>query len=150
METPKEIATYLKLCNRLHFSQAQGMPFTVPPLLVEFDWVANSVTSEIVLEGEYNNSELNFLQSKLLEHCKKEHDNAIIGEEVQIYEWKDKIKTWKEQTTTLPLGKHLGHYKALLSQGLDNPKSDEGKDLRAKQDILIEVHVDLLNYALKH
>eukprot|EP00957_Ditylum_brightwellii_P043739 3316377-Ditylum_brightwellii.AAC.1 len=102
VETAKEIATYLKLQNRLHFSQAHGMLFTIPPLSVEFDWAANSVTSELVLEGDYSNSELDFLQQKLLEHCKNEHDTALIGEEVKIKELKDKIRLWKERTTTSP------------------------------------------------
>eukprot|EP00957_Ditylum_brightwellii_P091364 6956460-Ditylum_brightwellii.AAC.1 len=30
--TPKEVAFYLKLRNQLHFGQAKGTPFTVPPL----------------------------------------------------------------------------------------------------------------------
>eukprot|EP00957_Ditylum_brightwellii_P137556 10486644-Ditylum_brightwellii.AAC.1 len=40
--------------------QAQGMPFTMPPLSVEFDWAANSITSKLVLEEDYSNSELDF------------------------------------------------------------------------------------------
>eukprot|EP00957_Ditylum_brightwellii_P138240 10537423-Ditylum_brightwellii.AAC.1 len=68
------------------------MPFTTLPLSVEFDWAANPVTSELVLEGDYSNSELDFLKQKLLEHCKKGHDAVIIGEEVTIKEWKDKIR----------------------------------------------------------
>eukprot|EP00957_Ditylum_brightwellii_P069636 5288854-Ditylum_brightwellii.AAC.1 len=42
VETPQEIAFYLKLINRLHFGQAKGTPFTIPPLEEEFDWAANS------------------------------------------------------------------------------------------------------------
>eukprot|EP00957_Ditylum_brightwellii_P076196 5792043-Ditylum_brightwellii.AAC.1 len=64
----------------------------MPPLSVNFDWAANSVTPELVLEGDYSNSELDFIQQKLLKHCKKEHDAAVIGEEVLIKEWKDKIR----------------------------------------------------------
>eukprot|EP00957_Ditylum_brightwellii_P115056 8775794-Ditylum_brightwellii.AAC.1 len=37
VEASKDIATYLKLCNRLHFGQAQVTPFTMPPLSAEFD-----------------------------------------------------------------------------------------------------------------
>eukprot|EP00957_Ditylum_brightwellii_P177361 13510040-Ditylum_brightwellii.AAC.1 len=33
---------------------------------------------------------------KLLEHRKKEHNAELIGEEVAIKEWKDKIRVWKE------------------------------------------------------
>eukprot|EP00957_Ditylum_brightwellii_P203701 15335832-Ditylum_brightwellii.AAC.1 len=47
-------------------------------------------------------------------------------------------------------GRHLGHYKALLSCGPDDPQSDAGNEMREKQDSLIGVHVDLLRYVLKH
>eukprot|EP00957_Ditylum_brightwellii_P210156 15364622-Ditylum_brightwellii.AAC.1 len=91
VEIPKEIVLNLKLRNRLHFDQARGMPFTIPLLSIEFDWAANSVTSNLVLEGEYSNSELDFLQQTLLKHCKKEHDRALLEEEVHTYRWKEKI-----------------------------------------------------------
>jgi hypothetical protein len=126
------------------------MPFTVPPLSIKVDWAANSITLEMVLEGKCSNSELEFLQSKLLEHCKKEQDTGIIGERIEINKWKDEIQAWKESTTTSHLGRYLGHYKALLSHGPDDPQSDAGKELRENQDSLIGVHIDLLNYALKH
>eukprot|EP00957_Ditylum_brightwellii_P093544 7122845-Ditylum_brightwellii.AAC.1 len=106
--------------------------------------------SELVLEGKYSNTKLTYLQQKLLEHCKKEHDSTLVGDKVEIYEWKDKVRNWKERTTTLPLGQHLGHYKALLAIGPFDPNSDEGKDLRAKQDQLVGIHLELLNYALVH
>eukprot|EP00957_Ditylum_brightwellii_P066411 5042062-Ditylum_brightwellii.AAC.1 len=98
---PEEIATYLKLQNRPHFGQANGTPFTVPPLSVSFDWAANSITSELVLEGKYSNTELTYLQQKLLEHCKKEHNSTLVGDKVEIYELKDKIHNWKERTRAL-------------------------------------------------
>eukprot|EP00957_Ditylum_brightwellii_P198123 15095060-Ditylum_brightwellii.AAC.1 len=47
VETPKEVAFYLKLRNQLHFGQAKGTPLTVPPLSKEFDWSANSKQSEL-------------------------------------------------------------------------------------------------------
>eukprot|EP00957_Ditylum_brightwellii_P050848 3856007-Ditylum_brightwellii.AAC.1 len=50
VKTPREIAFYLKLRNRLHFGQAKSTPFTVPPLGEEFDWAANSRYSKMVLE----------------------------------------------------------------------------------------------------
>eukprot|EP00957_Ditylum_brightwellii_P148732 11323580-Ditylum_brightwellii.AAC.1 len=96
------------------------------------DWAANSIILEVVLEGEYSNSESEFLQSKLLEHCKKEQDARIIGERIEFNEWKDKIQTWKESTMTSPSGKHSMHYKALLSHGLYDPHLDVGKELREK------------------
>eukprot|EP00957_Ditylum_brightwellii_P011322 855965-Ditylum_brightwellii.AAC.1 len=101
-------------------------------------WKTVETPKEITtyLKFQNSNSELEFLQCKLLKYCKQEQDAANKDEKVEIYKLKDKARTWNEQTTTSPSGKHLGHFKALLSHGLDNPKSDEGKDLRAKQDLL--------------
>eukprot|EP00957_Ditylum_brightwellii_P050175 3804461-Ditylum_brightwellii.AAC.1 len=47
VNTPKEVIFYSKLRNRLHFGQAKGTPFIVPPLSEEFDWLANSKQSEL-------------------------------------------------------------------------------------------------------
>ena len=104
----------------------------------------------MVLEGTYSNLELTFLENKLLDHCKKERDADIIGKEILVEEWKDKIRVWREQTTTSPSGKHLGHYKALLSRGSDDPQSEEGKYFHDKQTTLVQVCVDMLNYAIHH
>eukprot|EP00957_Ditylum_brightwellii_P134927 10287491-Ditylum_brightwellii.AAC.1 len=52
--------------------------------------ISNCVT------GTYSNSELNFLEDKLLDHCKKERDVGIIGEEISVEEWKEKIRAWRE------------------------------------------------------
>jgi hypothetical protein len=57
---------------------------------------------------------------------------------------------WKERTTTSPSCKHLGHYKALLSRGLDDPQLIEGKEFANKQKKLVQVHVDMLNYAIRY
>eukprot|EP00957_Ditylum_brightwellii_P203959 15336934-Ditylum_brightwellii.AAC.1 len=92
IETPHGIAHYLKIWNRFHFGQASGTPFTIPPLSIEVDWAANSITSELILEGKYTNKEINALTLKLLEHCKKEQDIIELGKTISIQEWKEKIK----------------------------------------------------------
>eukprot|EP00957_Ditylum_brightwellii_P091506 6968067-Ditylum_brightwellii.AAC.1 len=51
VELPKEILHYLTICNRRHFGQTMGTLFTVPPLSQHFDWAANSMTSELMLQG---------------------------------------------------------------------------------------------------
>eukprot|EP00957_Ditylum_brightwellii_P086378 6572687-Ditylum_brightwellii.AAC.1 len=104
----------------------------------------------MVLDGTYSNLELSFLEQKLLDHCKKERNADIIGKEITVAEWKDKIWVWKEKTTTSPSGKHLGHYKALLSRGSDDPQLIEGKEFASKQKKLVQVHVDMLNYAIRY
>eukprot|EP00957_Ditylum_brightwellii_P131635 10039535-Ditylum_brightwellii.AAC.1 len=49
IDLPQEIVHYLKMWSRRHFGQAQGTPFTVPPLSQHFDWSTNSPISESVL-----------------------------------------------------------------------------------------------------
>eukprot|EP00957_Ditylum_brightwellii_P003719 282419-Ditylum_brightwellii.AAC.1 len=68
IETLHEIAHHLKICNRLHFGQARGTPFMIPPMCIEVDWAANSIKSDLILEGNYMNKEIDALTSKLLEY----------------------------------------------------------------------------------
>eukprot|EP00957_Ditylum_brightwellii_P017050 1286179-Ditylum_brightwellii.AAC.1 len=117
---------------------------------MEVDWVANSITSKLVLKGEYINSELNYLQTLLLMHCKSEQTKAAVGESIDLGEYKDNIHVWKERTTMSPSGKHLGHYKAALARGPHDPKSKEGHAFWSQQDSLALINVDFINYALKH
>eukprot|EP00957_Ditylum_brightwellii_P151918 11568757-Ditylum_brightwellii.AAC.1 len=92
MEILQEIMHYLTFWNRLHFGQTRGTPFTIPPLSIEVDWVANAITSELIVEGPYTNEEIDALTLKLLEHCKKEEDIIELGETISIQEWKEKLK----------------------------------------------------------
>eukprot|EP00957_Ditylum_brightwellii_P134756 10273641-Ditylum_brightwellii.AAC.1 len=150
VELPKDNAFFLNLWNRLHFGQMHGTPFTVPPLSLEVDWAATSIMLELVLEGNYSNKELDDLQQMLLTHCKKEQEQATIGSEINLGKLKEKIRVWKENTTTSTSGKHLGHYNALLARGPFDPKSAEGKAFWSQQDLSVLVNVNLINYALKH
>eukprot|EP00957_Ditylum_brightwellii_P142267 10838314-Ditylum_brightwellii.AAC.1 len=82
LELLEESLHYLKVCNRHHFGQAHGNPFTVPPLSQYFDWAANSAMSELVLKGEYSNEELIELQQLLLKHCKAENYDQSVGTDI--------------------------------------------------------------------
>ncbi len=62
VSTPSEIEFFLQMRNRQHFGQAQGTPFTVPPLSQRFDWAANSIESELTLEGNFTSDDLGELQ----------------------------------------------------------------------------------------
>eukprot|EP00957_Ditylum_brightwellii_P100585 7666838-Ditylum_brightwellii.AAC.1 len=93
--------------NKLHFEQAQGPPFTVPPLSMEVDWGANSVMSELILEGNYTNEELLDIEQLFLLHYKREYDCDMVEANITKDEWQDKITVWDERTTTSPSGRHL-------------------------------------------
>jgi hypothetical protein len=60
-------------------------------------------------------------------------------------DFKHFFKKWKETTSTPPSGKHLGHYKALIS-----PVIAFDEVLSPVADKIIETHVTLLNIAATH
>jgi hypothetical protein len=109
VELPADIMHYLQLRNRLHFGQAQGTPFTVSPLRELINWEASTKTSDLILEGEYSNTELNNLEQLFLNHCQHSSPMDSISGEITEEQF------WRESTTTSPSGVDLGHYKALLN-----------------------------------
>ena len=62
-----DINHHLTNYNRLHFQQAQGIPFTVPPLS---DLLAHSgltKTGSTILDGTFNSSQFDPLMQRLLQ-----------------------------------------------------------------------------------
>eukprot|EP00957_Ditylum_brightwellii_P085437 6499306-Ditylum_brightwellii.AAC.1 len=51
---------------------------------------------------------------------------AMVRESIDLSKWKDNIQVWKERTTMSPSGKHLGHYKVVLTRGPNDPQSEKG------------------------
>eukprot|EP00957_Ditylum_brightwellii_P023174 1748988-Ditylum_brightwellii.AAC.1 len=134
--------------NKLYFGQAQGTPFTVLPVSVEVDWGVNSVTSELILEGNYTNEELLDIKQLLLLHCKREYDCDVVKANITKDEWQDKIAVWYECMITSPSGWHLGHSKALLSRHQHDTSTDEGQQLKRERAAIINAYLSLTNYTL--
>jgi hypothetical protein len=68
-----------------------------------------------------------------------------------------KLRVWRESTTTSPSGLHLGHYKAFCArhqysdiddEDLTEDQVVEKHELNMMQQQLLELHLNLLNYAL--
>jgi hypothetical protein len=66
---PDSIIYYLLLQKSKHFGQAQGPPFTESPFSTQIDWEASSCQAELILNGEYDSSELEDLSEPLINHC---------------------------------------------------------------------------------
>ena len=126
IDLPEDIVYYLLTRNRLHFGQAQGTPLTRPKFTQCLDWAASTVTAELILDGNYKDSELTDLQSLLVKHCAKQH-SRVLPLLITEKDFTSKLKLWKESTTTSPSGLHLGHYKALVTRNDSDPTMDEGK-----------------------
>eukprot|EP00957_Ditylum_brightwellii_P169248 12881784-Ditylum_brightwellii.AAC.1 len=124
-ELPKEILYYLTICNRHHFGQAMGTPFTVPPLSQHFDWATHSMMSKLVLQEKYTNNELDDITQLFPSHCKLETEDSNICAKIKCDTWIGKNCAWRQTTTTSPLGKYLGQSKALVQQHSLNLNSEE-------------------------
>ena len=147
VDTPEEITEYLLARNQLHFGQAAGTPFTVPPLNVLVDFSASTKTSELILKGNYDNTELADITRLLLTHLKCKVPLDLLPQSITEADMQKKFSLWKESTSTSPSGRHLGHYRSLLPKDLpDDPRSSDMAKHRA---ILLTLHHSMINLALQ-
>jgi hypothetical protein len=61
----------------------------------------------------------------------------------------DKYKYWPESTTTSPSGRHLGHYRALLSN-ICHDKNSKKEEVERQPAALVSVHHAMISFALNH
>ena len=165
IDVPSEIVTHLQNRNRMHFGQAHGTPFTVPPLsnLLGFSGEGEHA-EDILTRGSCDYPDLDDNVKLLLDHLRISEEMAeqesypTITEE----EFIGKLKVWKETTTTSPSGVHLGHYKALIAPheythiNDDDDCTEDGikrtelrDELNGMQKAIRELHLQVINYALE-
>jgi hypothetical protein len=58
IDAPNEVVKKLRDPNRVHFRQAQGTPFTVPPLSEDLNFDGATSSADMILEGMYDSSGL--------------------------------------------------------------------------------------------
>ena len=147
---PKEIEFYLRLRNQRHFGQAEGTPFTSPSMKKKFDWSASTREAELVLKGEYTDEELTNVQRMFLNNMQRVSQNGISTNFITTDEFDGKMKKWRETTSTSPSGRHLGHYKVLVSTIDRSLQEDVAKDLQSIQKDIKMCYIGLINYCVKH
>jgi hypothetical protein len=103
------IQNFIRLRNLIHFGQAQGTPFTTPPLQ-DITWQANSMEAKEILHGAIplkflgDNTYVNKVPRYMAERSNlPEIDTHITKEEVS-----KGFRRWRESTSTSPSGCHLG------------------------------------------
>ena len=94
-QVPEEIEQLLIDCSIQHFGQANGTPFTTGTLKTALQYKGDSPTADLILEGKYNNLELNAATKLLIKHLKKRTDTILSGE-ITTEEIISKLKTWNE------------------------------------------------------
>jgi hypothetical protein len=147
--SPTDIEHYICLRNHGHFGQAQGTPFTELPLRNEISWQADTPTSEDILNGHFQIDTTNSIPQcqALLDTCKVATELDLLPEN----EFERKIQTWRETTTTSPLGQHLGHYKALFINPLQNtkPKNPGQPTFSNKQTFIRRSILSIINFCIR-
>ena len=98
---------------------------------------------EQILQGTYDTTDLDDNVELLIEHMKQSAEMAALESHPTVTEaeYTQKLKVWKESTSTSPSGLHLGHYKALISkhqytdvEDLEGGDEDTEDEVAAKRD----------------
>jgi exonuclease III len=145
---PEEIERLLIQRNCHHFGQAEGTPFTMPPLKALIGYKAQGYTTEMILDGEFDMPNSSSATRLLIKHLQSKTTAQLDGQ-VQIAEVRAKLKRWKESTTTSPSGLHLGHYHCMWKDPQIHPDDDTRKQILEDQETLLGCLVKLLNYATR-
>ena len=139
---PNQVTEIIFNRNTKHFQGAHGTPFTTEPLATVYDWSATTPAHAATLEGSPPEHE-NELVQLILNHSKRKIRSFQAT--ITLEELIKRLRKWSEKTSTSPSCRHLGHYKSLLpGAGCD---MDEYK--LSKACMILEVHLDLLNYCAK-
>jgi hypothetical protein len=143
----------VQLRNRGHFGQAQGTPFTKLPLANQVNWTADTPTCNEILHGHHQVDSINLIPQcqALLDACKVATQLDIINHEITEKDFKGKIRSWNESTTTSPSGRHLGRYKVLYTIiPQDDDEILEGNiSIKEKQAFIIWSIITIINYSLR-
>ena len=166
IEVPSEIVEHLQTRNKAHFGQAQGTPFTTPPLANDLGFCGDKSGAEQILQGRYDSTPFAENVRLLIQHLQITQEIAMDNSHPTITdkEFIGKLAVWRESTATSPSGLHLGHYKALIArheyseQDADEHQSQDPNEPHqvSKKDewdhmqrTLRLFHLDLINYALE-
>jgi hypothetical protein len=136
--------------NKIHFSQADGTPFTVSPLTDILGRYGTNQNADEILAGTYPLETIELpkkgkeavmkILEKLGENCSKDGvDNYLTVED-----YKNGYNRWRETTSTSPSGLHLGHEKALFKM---EKESEEEDKLSTR---IFATKVKFMNFAIKH
>jgi hypothetical protein len=135
--------------NISHFSQADGSPFTISPLIDILGRYGTSDEAKQLLDGELplENEDLTEATKKILELMKRVAPEGAITDEITADDLRPLYAKWRETTSTSPSGLHLGHEKALLL--MEKTESSKDGKLTLSQRFF-ELKATFLNLAIRH
>ena len=125
---PTEIKERLLDRNIKHFGQAEGTLFTTNDLTKHFDYEGTTTDATNLLDGNleiYNNNEVTDGAIALLNKLSRKPNMKYFDKHISFDEYKKAFQKWNENTSTSPSGRHLGHYKYLLTTDHCEDQYDE-------------------------
>ena len=147
---PQEMESLLLARNQSHFGQAKGTPFAVDPLKSDVDFATESVSSSLILQGNYSTSKLDDIIALLISKLKSIEYLQCSTLQLTSADFTNKLKAWKESTSTSPSGRHLGHYMALVKpHGISPSNNTLFAQMESQRAEILSVHLGIINYCLK-
>jgi hypothetical protein len=151
IQQPNELAETLFQRNRTHFAQADGTPFTRPPLSTELNFNGISELGEHILEGRTIPDHIQAILAELKRVRDPLSDRMTLQDMIRGF------SKWRESTSTSPSNKHLGIYKTLVqyynytekrkSYGNNNQPNEPVSDTAHTA---LQIQLLLINLAIAH
>jgi hypothetical protein len=113
------------------------------------DYAASTAACDLMLEGDFNTTELEELTQLLVKHFSRRQTLDCLPHQITKTEFIDALKVWNEGTSTLPSDINLSHYHALFRRHKYMADSPEAKAFEVKRERLVQAQLALLNYSLK-
>jgi hypothetical protein len=140
---PEKVRDLIQHRNIQNFGQAQGTPFTIPPLN-EIDWQASSVKAEELLEGSIPAPFLTAdkYTMEILEHIAQRETLPTIDTYLTPDQVSKGFRKWRESTLTSPSGFHLG-----LRRITSYPSNDS--NIKIARSALLKAQTHIINIPIQ-
>jgi hypothetical protein len=155
IQQPTELAETLFQRNRQHFAQADGTPFTRPPLSTELHFSGISSLGVRILAGQDIPDHIPPTSRAILAELKQVR--KPLTDRMTLQDMIKGFSKWRESTSTSPSNKHLGIYKTLVQyyNYAEDTKTRNAHDQQNKtiSDIAhtaLQIQLLLINLAISH
>jgi hypothetical protein len=129
--------------NRQHFAQADGTPFTCPPLSTALSFSGVTPTGSAILTGNYanptDNNSVHAVLQELQQVC------PHLPHHMPLHTMIRGFSKWREGTTTSPSGKHLGIYKSIIQYHQHVKENTQHTPLHVPSDNITDIALQIQN-----
>lgn len=143
---PEDVEKRILDRNVGHFGQSQGTTYTIEPMVSALGYNGTiPLSAEALQDVPVVTTDPGTIA--IMDKLTDGNHLPLLKDEISYAEFCKGLRKWKEATSTSPSGRHLGHYKALLTaDGADKDYSEE--DPNPSQAILL-VYYQIVMAAIK-